>query len=136
MVKKIALLLGIGVSVACWASAARAVELFTNFNNGMELGYRPLGYPEFPPVRFHSWQPQGWYIRHGVTRPSGDWKFGVPPSPPTVVPPPNVPQSNGARNDPIERDSAPAAGVASMPSDHEDVDWLRGKSFLPLETAN
>jgi hypothetical protein len=38
------------------ASPVGAIELFTNFNNGTELGTRPYGIPEMPPVRYHWWQ--------------------------------------------------------------------------------
>jgi hypothetical protein len=38
------------------SSSANAIELFTNFNYGMELGTRPYGIPEMPPVRYHWWQ--------------------------------------------------------------------------------
>jgi hypothetical protein len=119
------------VSIAFVSSQARAIEMFTNYNNGMELGFRPLGYPEFPPVRFHSHQPQRWYTRHGMVRPSEDEHLPPPPSPPTFVPPMGMPGQwqNGA----IELRREPAAGVASVPAEHEDSDWLRGLSFLPVD---
>ncbi len=37
-------------------SPALAIEMFTNFNNGMELGTLAYGIPEMPAARFHWWQ--------------------------------------------------------------------------------
>jgi len=137
MAKTLFILVAGGLLIAGWAMPASAIEMFTNFNNGMELGTRPLGVPEFPPVRFHSWQPQRWYDRHGMCRPSeGEWRFNLPPSPPSVVPPPSVPQANQAESERIDLHGEPMAGTPPMPTDHEDIDWLRGQSFLPLGTAN
>jgi hypothetical protein len=127
--------LGIVLSVAVLCSQARAIEMFTNFNDGMELGYRPLGVPDFAPVRFHSHQPQRWYTRHGMVPPSDDMQFSPPPSPPTAVPGSSMPGTQW-QDGAIELRSEPAAGVASLPAEHEDVDWLRGQSFLPLDSKN
>ncbi len=135
MKKTLAFLLGAGLLVAVGASQAKAIEMFTNFNDGMELGYRPLGVPDFAPVRFHSHQPQRWYDRHGMERPCNDFQYGPAPSPPTVVPPSNVPGTqwgDGAMN---ER-RRPADRVASNRADREDLDWVRGQSFLPNSSAN
>jgi hypothetical protein len=144
MTKRISTLIGagfliVGLLLGSWPSAASGVEMFTNFNNGMELGFRPYGIPEFPPVRYHSWQPQSWYERHGVCRPSGDWRMQPPPSafdygspsprPRTAVPPPSVP-GNQSQNEPIELRGEPIAGVSPVRYD-DDADWIRGESFLP-----
>ena len=109
MIKTLSILLGVGLMVGALASQASAIEMFTNFNDGMEIGYRPLGYPAFPPVRFHAWQPEGWYIRHGMCRPSG-FEQSPAPSPPNVVPPVNVP--NQWQTGALELHGAPVAGAA------------------------
>jgi len=44
------------LSIGWLAAPARAIELFTNFNNGTELGTRPLDVDEMSPVRVHAWQ--------------------------------------------------------------------------------
>lgn len=134
MVKSLAIIIGISVAVATWSSPARAIEMFTNFNNGMELGCRPLGVADLPPVRFHSHQPERWYTRRGLTRPSEDMQLPPPPSPPNAVPTPNIPGQwqTGA----IELRAAPIAASATIPVDHADIDWLRGQSFLPLASGN
>jgi len=123
------------------ASPASAVEMFTNFNNGMELGFRPYGIPEFPPVRYHSWQPQSWYTRHGMVRPCGngqveDYEGGSYGRPNTVVPAPPIP-GNQSQNDPVELQAEPVADVSVSPSQHDDAaGWVRGQSFMPTSPAN
>lgn len=150
MLKTLSVLLGTGLTVGGSMvvgspSTVYAVEMFTNFNNGMELGFRPYGIPEFPPVRYHSWQPPSWYERHGVCRPSGNWRFQPPPSafdrgepsprPRSAVPPPSVP-GNQSQNDPVEIRGEPTAGVAASPAGRDDIDWVRGESFLPTGPSN
>lgn len=135
MKRTFAILLGTGLLMAACSSQAKAIEMFTNFNDGMELGFRPLGVPDFAPVRFHSHQPQRWYDRHGMTRPCNDYEYGPAPSPPTAVPPSNVPGTqwgNGAMND----RGQPTARVAASRADRADIDFIRGQSFLPLGSAN
>ena len=129
-----------GLMLGNWSSSASAVEMFTNFNNGMELGFRPYGIPEFAPVRYHSWQPHGWYIRHGVDQPCGngqieDYEGGPFGRPNTVVPPPNVP-GNQSQNDPIQLRGEPMVGVPVAPSNRDDADWVRGESFMPRNASN
>jgi hypothetical protein len=137
------ILLGIGLivgglTIGSWPSPAGAVEMFTNFNDGMELGFRPYGIPEFAPIRYHSRQPQCWYSRHGLIRPSEDeWRFQLQPTdrPETAVPPPNVP-GNQTLNDPIQLRGQPTAGVSTPPSDRNNIDWLQGASFLPRGSSD
>jgi hypothetical protein len=118
------------------ASPVSAVEMFTNFNNGMELGFRPYGIPEFPPVRYHSWQPQSWYTRHGMVRPCGngqveDYEGGPFGRPNTAVPAPPIP-GNQSQNDPVELQAEPVADVSVAPSNRNAAaGWVRGQSFLP-----
>src|SRR5258707_5049619 len=45
------------------ALPARAIEMFTNFNNGRELGTRPLGIEIMSPVRYHAYPHGRWF--HG-----------------------------------------------------------------------
>src|SRR5258707_15870253 len=45
------------------ALPARAIEMFTNFNNGTELGTRPLGIEIMSPVRYHAYPHGRWF--HG-----------------------------------------------------------------------
>jgi hypothetical protein len=121
-----------GLMLGNWSSSASAVEMFTNFNNGMELGFRP--------VRYHSWQPHGWYIRHGVSQPCGngqieDYEGGPFGRPRTAVPPPNVP-GNQSQDDPIQLRGTPMAGVPTVPTDRDDADWVRRESFMPRSASN
>ncbi len=141
MMKTLSILLGNcllvgGLIFGSEASPASAVEMFTNFNNGMELGFRPYGIPEFPPVRYHSWQPQTWYTRHGMVRPCGNGQVedyeGGPFGPPnTAVPAPPIP-GNQTQSNPVELQAEPVADVSVAPSQHDDAArWIRGQSFLP-----
>ena len=141
MMKTLSILLGNcllvgGLIFGSEASPASSVEMFTNFNNGMELGFRPYGIPEFPPVRYHSWQPQAWYTRHGMVRPCGNGQVedyeGGPFGPPnTVVPAPPIP-GNQTQSDPVELQAEPVADVSVAPSQRDDAaHWVRGQSFLP-----
>ena len=45
------------IAVLCCGPKAQAIEMFTNFNNGMEFNTRPIGIDQLPPVRYHWWQP-------------------------------------------------------------------------------
>ena len=49
--------MGLALAIGSWAAPARAIELFTNFNNGSELGNRPIGIEWLSPVRIHANQP-------------------------------------------------------------------------------
>ena len=141
MMKTTSILLGssllvVGLMLGNGSSTASAVEMFTNFNNGMELGFRPYGIPEFPPVRYHSWQPQRWYDRHGMTRPCGlgqveDYEGGPFGRPNTVVPPPSVPGNQSLNEEPIRLRAEPTASITPSLSDHNDIDFQRGESFMP-----
>jgi hypothetical protein len=122
-----------------------AVEMFTNFNNGMELGFRPYGIPEFPPVRYHSWQPQSWYLRHPDRVPCGIGQFqqpaGVDQAEPIYTPAPTIPAPPAPKyrsdNGPVELRGEPAADVSVSPSERDDAaGWVRGQSFMPTSPAN
>ncbi len=48
------LVIGLALALGNWSGSAHAIEMFTNFNNGMETGTRPLGIDPMGPVRFHA----------------------------------------------------------------------------------
>ncbi len=43
------------------ASPVKAIEMFTNFNYGTELGTRPYGIEILSPVRYHAYQHGRWF---------------------------------------------------------------------------
>ena len=49
------------------ASPVKAIEMFTNFNYGTELGTRPYGIEILSPVRYHTYQHGRWF--QGATGP-------------------------------------------------------------------
>ncbi len=100
------------------ASPAGAIELFTNFNNGTELGTRPYGIPEMPPVRYHWWQknycpPPEMQPPATMPRAPAQSNMRMPSSGPAIV----QPQSSSDQ-------TGPGAG---------DAIWLRGTSVVKLE---
>jgi hypothetical protein len=145
MMKTFSILLGIvsaaaGLTIGGWSSPACAIEMFTNFNNGMELGFRPLGIPEFEPVRYHSWQPHGWYERHGVSQPCGNGQLEDNDRRPyhwpiTAVPAHCVP-GNQSQDEPTELHGEPIVGDPANGSDPDESDSGRSESFLPRFRAN
>ncbi len=103
------------------ASPAGAIELFTNFNNGTELGTRPYGIPEMPAVRYHWWQknycpPTEMQPPATMPRPTAPSNMRLPSSGPTIV----QPQSS-------------SDGGASG---SEDERFGRSSSFLPVGAAD
>lgn len=124
--------------VASLAAPARAIEMFTNFNNGTELGLRPLGIETLSPVRFHSWQHPGrWYHGPGVPC-ENSGSMPAPPVPVPPTPPPPVPDRAASSRRPqpviVEPDGVPAAGL--KPSGNANDDWIRSSNFLPPTESN
>jgi len=123
---------------AALAAPAQAIEMFTNFNNGTELGTRPLGIETLSPVRYHSWQHAGrWYHGPGVPCDNaGYMPAPAVPGPPT--PPPPVPDraasSRRSKAVMVEPDGVPSAGL--KPSKSANDDWIRSSNFLPPAESN
>jgi hypothetical protein len=152
-------------AIAVLAAPARAIELFTNFNNGTELGTRPLDVDEMSPVRVHAWQGRWLHVRndgcfnsppeYGGTAQPGQFE-GTASARPAGTP--GAPEAQ-ARNE--SQTSTPAladrgrvkAAIQSKlqptvveptgtkpngrrPDANPDDHWLRSSNFLPPTDSN
>jgi hypothetical protein len=134
------------------AAPAAAIEMFTNFNNGTELGTRPLGIDEMPPVRFHSWQGRwGHGPMGGCFNPSVE--TSIPRSDmsgDTAQRPIGVPglAGRGRVKAALDPDAQTRRGLqptvvepterrsGHRPDARTDGDWLRSSNFLPPAESN
>ena len=103
------------------ASPAAAIELFTNFNNGTELGTRPYGIPELPPVRYHWWQKN--YCPPPEMQPPATMPRGAAPSSMKL-------QSNGPAI--VQPQSSSDGGTTGS----EDERFGRSANFLPARAGD
>jgi hypothetical protein len=55
------LTIAVALAIGGIASPAGAIEMFTNFNYGTELGTRPYGIEVLSPVRYHAYQHGRWF---------------------------------------------------------------------------
>jgi hypothetical protein len=124
-----ALLIGVGTS------PAHALELFTNFNDGMELNWRPYGIPDNAPARYQSGHPCVNMI----------WRYPARTE--------NCPAC-GSREDYSNTGSDGAESGDSRPTEIQpaeipavqtglsharnvgDEDWMRGANFLPSHSTD
>jgi hypothetical protein len=117
------------------ASPAHAIEMFTNFNNGTELGTRPLGIEIMSPVRYHAYPHGRWF--HS---PMG----GCDNFAPRNMAPGDSPAAMPARY--ISSPNSQVKPVVIEPNDIEstrprgkatnDEDWIRSSNFLPPIESN
>jgi hypothetical protein len=118
------------------ASEARAIEMFTNFNNGTELGTRPLGIEIMSPVRYHAY-PQGrWF--HGPMGGCDNYgPVGVAPgASPEAMPAARYILSPNSQEKPVVIE--PNGSESTMPRGKatNDEDWIRSSNFLPPIESN
>lgn len=137
------------VAVLCCGSQARAIEMFTNFNNGTEFNTRPIGIDQLPPVRYHWWQPapgEPIFFRHHWRdcQEAEDGQFQ--PEAPEYVPAPSARPSAGV---PIQLRAQPTGNFRPEAEESDDRDsapqeirrpthdwrsggnFRRGESYLP-----
>ncbi len=115
---------GMVTIVAVSAIPAGAIEMFTNFNNGTELGTQPLGIDPMGPVRYHGY-PRRWRFS-GQQRSLAESREMTGPrtaaahafSAGTLTAPTSLLRSS----------SEPSS--AKSTADGEDR-WIRSSSFLP-----
>ena len=110
---------------------AGAIEMFTNYNNGTELGTRPLGIEVMSPVRYHAYPHCRWF--HAAT-PRCVEASGFPADGEMAVPfetggdratwPASAAASSEIRPEPDQ------ASANSQQGDGDDA-WLRAANFLP-----
>jgi hypothetical protein len=113
------------------ASRVEAIEMFTNFNNGTELGTRPYGIEVLSPVRYHAY-PHGRWFQGPMPAcgPSGD--VGKTPAASPAL------QSNAAdplvQRSPAGADSPiivrPAETTARRNASNADDTWIRSSNFI------
>ncbi len=106
--------LGVLWGIGAMTTPSQAIELFTNFNNGEELGTRPIGYDPMGPVRYHAYPHRWrWMAQRGeVAGPAG-----------------GAPYAAGATATPNRNATTVTAQPVKGP-DAEDQ-WIRSSSFMP-----
>jgi len=118
------------------ASHAQAIEMFTNFNNGTELGTRPLGIEIMSPVRYHAYPHGRWF--HG---PMEGCDNSGPVGPAPEVSPAAMPAAQyiSSPNSQVKPVAIEPNGIESTPprgkATHEE-DWIRSSNFLPPIESN
>jgi hypothetical protein len=121
--------------VGCWPASARAIEMFTNFNNGMEFNTRPIGIDQLPPVRYHSGQPAPGQPLFGRRcrdcEPAAENESPV--TEPEPVPAPPIKRAPGG---PLQLRLMPQGKPQPVGANSSDEDWLRGANFLPTGAAD
>ncbi|HEY2147721.1 MAG TPA: hypothetical protein VGH32_07270 [Pirellulales bacterium] len=128
------------VTIGSLAAPARAIEMFTNFNNGTELGTRPLDVDEMSPVRVHAWQGH-WHGPLGrcfndaadAAAPRSEYAPGERPV--------GVPALSGrdhvkANRQPTVVDPTATKSTGRRSDSSADDDWLRSSNFLPPNNSN
>lgn len=128
------------VSIGSLAAPARAIELFTNFNNGTELGTRPLDVDEMSPVRVHAWQGR-W---HGPLSRCFNESADAAASRSEYAPgqqPVGVPALAGrdrlkAKPQPTVIEPAAQKPSPRRSDSSSNGDWLRSSNFIPPTDSN
>jgi hypothetical protein len=118
------------------ASRAQAIEMFTNFNNGTELGTRPLGIEIMSPVRYHAY-PQGRWFHGPMGGCDNSGPVGAPPgASPAAMPAARYISSPNSREKPVVIEPN---GIESTPPRGKHTngeDWIRSSNFLPPIDSN
>jgi hypothetical protein len=126
----------LALAMGCLASPAHAIEMFTNFNNGTELGTRPLGIEIMSPVRYHAYPHGRWF--HGPTDGcDNSATFGEAPGvSPDVTPAARYISSPNSQAKPVVIE--PTGVEPTMPRSKANAgeDWIRSSNFLPPAEAN
>jgi hypothetical protein len=152
-------------TIAVLAARARAIELFTNFNNGTELGTRPLDVDEMSPVRVHPWQGRWFHGRNnGCFNPAAEYgaaaqpgqfqgttsarRVGTPVGPEAQArnesqPPTPALAGRGRLKAELQRKLQPTVveptgtkPTGRRPDSTPDDKWLRSSNFLPPTDSN
>ena len=118
------------------ASPVKAIEMFTNFNYGTELGTRPYGIEILSPVRYHAYQHGRWF--QGATGPcpaTGAPEMrpanGTNPSSEVPVQPPTASRAEIRRPNIV----LPSETTAHRADPDAEEGWIRSSSFLPPAQA-
>jgi hypothetical protein len=115
---KACVMVALALVVSGFACPAHAIEMFTNFNYGTELGTRPYGIEVLSPVRYHAYPHGRWF--------QGSMPCGVPGGGP-MGPAPVAPQAGSTRANIV----APAETTAQRSTRSIDDKWIRSSNFLP-----
>ena len=125
------------LALGCLASEARAIEMFTNFNNGTELGTRPLGIEILSPVRYHAY-PQGrWF--HGPMMGGCDNSAALGAAPgvlPAATPAARYISSPNSQGKPVVIKPNGIESTIPRRNATNDEDWIRSSHFLPPIESN
>jgi len=117
---------GILLAIGGWAAPASAIEMFTNFNNGMELGNRPLGIEWMSPVRYHENQPAPLWPGRWTTRCAAE--TGPPPAMPQYRQETPPAEEIAPPRSPAPRNSAPEPRGPAK-------DWIETQQEQPQPPA-
>ena len=128
--------IAVALLIAGFAPRVEAIEMFTNFNYGTELGTRPYGIEVLSPVRYHAYPHGRWF--QGPMPACGP-AVGAAASPAAspalqsnAAAPPVPPPAAGAYSPIIVR---PAATTARRSASGADDGWIRSSNFIPPANA-
>lgn len=129
-------LFALALALGGLASEARAIEMFTNFNNGTELGTRPLGIETMSPVRYHA-NPHGRWFHGPMEGCDNSGPVGAAPeASPAATPAARYSSSPNSQVKPVVIEPN---GIESTPPRGKainDEDWIRSSNFLPPIESN
>jgi hypothetical protein len=130
------LMIAVALVIGGIASPVKAIEMFTNFNYGTELGTRPYGIEVLSPVRYHAYPHRPWL--QGMT----------PPCPANAGPEMRPANNAAAKSDVPDRPSTasrpeirrpnvivPSETTARRAATESEEGWIRSSNFLPPAQA-
>ncbi|HEV3415471.1 MAG TPA: hypothetical protein VG056_01600, partial [Pirellulales bacterium] len=125
------------LAIGGFVSPAQAIEMFTNFNNGTELGTRPYGIEIMSPVRYHAY-PRGRWFQGPANGCDNLGPPGIAPAalPATIDPDRPVRLPPTSVDGPVEIRPQPAESTTRTSAPDLEDNWIRSINFLPPAQAN
>jgi hypothetical protein len=128
--------IAVALLIAGFAPRVDAIEMFTNFNYGTELGTRPYGIEVLSPVRYHAYPHGRWFQGPMPACSPAVGAAASPAASPAL-------QSNAA--DPrVQRSAAgadspiivrPTETTARRSASSPDDGWIHSSNFIPPAQA-
>ena len=129
--------IAVALLIAGFASRVEAIEMFTNFNYGTELGTRPYGIEVLSPVRYHAYPHGRWFQGPMPACGPAVGAAASPAASPALqsnAADPRVQQSAAGADSPII--VRPAETTARRSGSSADDGWIRSSNFIPPAQAD